>query len=237
MTEGVYLPERTGPVFEGDRLSGFDGPMVKRSVSAGLEDPARSTVITRDTAFGDMFLLEIARGCPFLLLLLRGARDLLAVQVRGLEVLSPILEEAARHRSKVGLVSTSLNTHPQAASIFEEAARLCLRISPPSLRSGMISQNLTEALSRSGVRGVALAPETGSEQLRAACGKRVANETILEDVRALVASGIKDIKLYFMVGLPGEEKADIDETVDLVKRIRQTFIQVSRGNRRMARWG
>ncbi|HPV28590.1 MAG TPA: radical SAM protein, partial [Deltaproteobacteria bacterium] len=52
---------------------------------------------------------------------------------------------------------------------------------------------------------------------------------------SLVRSGIRDIKLYLMVGLPGERQDDLEAAVDLVKRIRQTFIQVSRGNRRIGR--
>ncbi len=106
-------------------------------------------------------------------------------------------------------------------------------MAPPSLRPGMISNDLIEALAISEVKGVTLAPETGSQDLRFAMGKHITNATILEDVRVLVASGIRDIKLYFMVGLPGETLAHLDETIDLIKRIRQIFIQVSRGNKKI----
>lgn len=232
-TGGVYLPSRTRPVIEGGTLETFEGPQVVRAVTETLDDPARTSVVTRDTAFGDMFLVETARGCPFSCSFC-GARQIYSpYRCAGVDTVARILDEASRHRSKVGLVSTSLNTHPQAERLFEEIAARGLKLAPPSLRSGILTKGLLGALEKSGVKGVTLAPETGSETLREALGKRIPDATILEDIRALVASGVRDIKLYFMVGLPGEGPRELDATVDFVKRVRQVFIQVSRGNRRI----
>lgn len=231
--EGVYLPSRTLPVFEEDHLVGFIGPKPRRSLARLLDDPARTCIVTQDTAFGDMYLVETARGCPFSCSFC-SAREIYAPhRTVPLEGLMSVLEEARALRDKVGLVSTSLNTHPQAASLFSEITRRGLKIAPPSLRSGIITPELVEALALSGVKGVTLAPETGSDSLRSSIGKRVTNRVILDDVRLLVGSGIRDIKLYFMVGLPGETAGDLDETVDLIRRVREVFIHVSRGNRRI----
>ncbi len=230
---GVYLPRLTRTMFEDSKIAGFLGPRPVIGLAGSLSDPARTSVLTRDTAFGDMFLLETARGCPFSCAFC-SAREIYApYRTAPLEVLSPILDTASAHRDKVGLVSTSLNTHPQAASLFAEITTRNLKIAPPSLRAGLVTPDLTEALAASGVRGVTLAPETGSERLRAEAGKHVPNSVILEDVRSLVSAGIRDIKLYFMVGLPGEGAPELEETIDMVKRVRQVFIHVSRGNRRI----
>lgn len=234
---GVYLPARTRPVYEGDALTSFEGPAPRLSRADPLTDPARTSVFTRETAFGDMFLVETARGCPFTCAFC-GAREIYSpYRSVPLGRLGPILDEAAAHRDKIGLVSTSLNNHPDAAAIFSEIRRRGLKVAPPSLRPGMISPELIAALGDSGVKGVTLAPETGAEDLRYSAGKYIRNETILDDVRALVTAGISDIKLYFMVGLPGEHLSHLDETIDLIKRIRQTFIHVSRGNRKIGTVG
>jgi radical SAM superfamily enzyme YgiQ (UPF0313 family) len=90
-----------------------------------------------------------------------------------------------------------------------------------------------ELMRVSGVKGVTLAPEAGDQDLRYLAGKRISNDTILNNVQLLVASGIMDIKLYFLIGLPNEELKHIDAIIDLVKRIRQIFIKVSKGNKRL----
>jgi radical SAM superfamily enzyme YgiQ (UPF0313 family) len=235
--QGVYIPARTYPVIDKETITGFEGYMPQLSLISSLEEPACTSVITTDTAFGDMFLVEIARGCPF------GCRFCSAREIYSpyravpIEKLTPVFDEAARHRNKVGLVSTSLNNHPDAPAIFREARARGLNMAPPSLRPGMISRNLLDSLIESEVKGVTIAPETGSEELRFSSGKHIKNATILEDVRILVESGIRDIKLYFMVGLPGETKVHIDEMIDLIKRIRQTFILVSKGNKKIGKVG
>jgi radical SAM superfamily enzyme YgiQ (UPF0313 family) len=232
---GVYVPTLTRPVLDGEAVSGFEGPMPQVSLKDPLEEPACTSIVTKDTAFGDMYLVEIARGCPFTCKFCSAREIYSPYRAVPLEKLAHVFDEAAHHRDKVGLVSTSLNNHPEAPAIFREVRSRGLKVAPPSLRPGMISGDLLQALAESQVKGVTLAPETGSEELRFALGKRISNATILEDVRALVASGIRDIKLYFMVGLPGETLAHLEETVDLIKRIRQIFIHVSKGNRKLGK--
>ncbi len=233
LVPGVYIPSRTRPVYVGPSIAGFEGLRPQLSFKTELDSPACTSIITKDTAFGDMYLVEIARGCPFSCKFC-SAREIYApYRWAPMERLVPIFAEAARHRNKLGLVSTSLNNHPAAAEIFKELHNRGLKVAPPSLRPGMISNDLIEALATSEVKGVTLAPETGSQDLRFAMGKHITNATILDDVKVLVASGIRDIKLYFMVGLPGETPAHLDETIDLIKRIRQIFIHVSRGNKKI----
>ncbi len=98
------------------------GQRPQLSFQTVLDNPACTSIITKDTAFGDMYLVEIARGCPFSCKFC-SAREIYApYRSAPMESLIPIFDEAARHRNKLGLVSTSLNNHPAAAEIFKEAA-------------------------------------------------------------------------------------------------------------------
>ncbi len=230
---GIYLPSRTFPVHRGDAIEEFAGPGPVLSVIDPIIDPGYTTVVTKDTVFGDMFLIETARGCPYRCRFCTAREIYSPFRPVAIEYLTGLLDRAQATGKKIGLVSTSLNNHPEAIRLFQEIDRRGLKIAPPSLRLGMISPELLDLLRDSRVGGVTLAPETGSEGLRTAIGKGIPTDTILEDVHALVSHGIRDLKLYFMVGLPGEESTDIDDIVDLVKRVRQSFIHVSKGNRRI----
>ncbi len=232
---GIYLPAQTLPVYEGERIREFTGPKPVISVVKPFDNPGHSIILTDKTVFQDMFLTEIARGCPFNCKFCTAREIYSPFRPVDVDRLLPVLDKAARTGRKLGLVSTSLNNHPRLTRLLEEIDARGLKIAPPSLRLGMISEELLSYMKASKVNEVTLAPEVGSDTLRVALGKRVSGEEILRDVTSLVRSGIRDIKLYFMVGLPGEEQEDIDAAIDLVKRIRQTFIQVSRGNRRIGR--
>ena len=224
--EGIYLPARFNPA-----LPGGETRPPRLSIMDPLDSPAHSAVLTTDTAFGDMFLVETARGCPYHCKFCTARAIYAPFRPVPVEALLPVLDEAKTSGLKLGLVSTSLNNHPQAAGLYAEITARGLAIAPPSLRFGMITPELLEHIRISKVKGVTLAPETGSEELRRLIGKPIPNETILADIERLITSGIRDIKLYCMVGLPDETLADIDATIDLIKRVRQTFIKVSRGNK------
>ncbi len=230
---GIYVPCLTRPVYEGEKIREFSGPRPVISIQDPFTMPAHTVIQTDKTVFQDMFLTEIARGCPFHCKFCT-AREIYS-PFRPLESsrLDEVIRKAAASGKKIGLVSTSLNNHPQLHEILSAIAGQGLKIAPPSLRLGMISGDLLDRLQESRVNGVTLAPEVGSGSLRKALGKTMSNDTIMADITALVSRGIRDIKLYFMVGVPGEELSDIDAIIELVKHVRQVFIQVSRGNKKI----
>ncbi|HHO74809.1 MAG TPA: hypothetical protein ENN05_00065, partial [Deltaproteobacteria bacterium] len=188
---GIYLPGRTRPISDGDSIEGFGGPKPFLSVIDPIEIPAHTAISTEMTVFKDMFLLEIARGCPYRCRFCTAREIYSPFRPVGLKHLMPFLEMAASSGKKLGLVSTSLNNHPQAGALFEEINKQGLSVAPPSLRFGRISEDLIDLLRESKVTGVTLAPETGSQELRFEAGKDISNEIILDDVRSMVSSGIR----------------------------------------------
>jgi radical SAM superfamily enzyme YgiQ (UPF0313 family) len=232
---GVYIPERLTPVYQGDTLTGFEGARPGISVMEPFDSPGYSVVLTDKTVFQDMFLAEIARGCPYHCKFCTAREIYAPFRPAPLESLEPVFQKARASGKKLGLVSTSLNNHPQLASILARIRELGMGIAPPSLRLGMISEDLLSYLEESRVNSVTLAPEVGSDALRRSLGKAAGNDDILRDVTSLVSRGVRDIKLYFLVGVPGETLDDVDAVIDLTKHVRQVFIQVSRGNRRLGK--
>ena len=86
--------------------------------------------------------------------------------------------------------------------------------------SQRVTRELAGSLSESEYKTVALAPEAGSEGLRFRVGKRVCDEQIVEAVKTLAREGIRNFKLYFIVGLPSETPDDVEAIATLVSRAR-----------------
>jgi len=230
---GIYIPSRTLPIESEGTICGFKGPEPLISTIKPINIPAHTQIVTRNTVFNDMFMLEIARGCPWQCKFCSAKAVYSPFRPIALDVLEKHFVKALKSGLKLGLVSAALNDYPKNKMLYNKIIDMGLKIAPPSLRHGRISDSLIELLKASRVKGITLAPEAGSEMLRYAIGKRISDDTILSDVYRLVSAGVRNIKLYFIIGLPDEKLHDVDAIIDLTKRIRHIFIKVSRGNRNL----
>jgi len=102
-----------------------------------------------------------------------------------------------------------------------------LSVSFSSLRADRLPDSILETLVRGGSKSLTLAPESGSEELRRSINKRFTDEQYFAAARRSFSKGVKNLKMYSMVGLPHEVEADMDALVRLVRETRK--IQVSEG--------
>jgi len=125
---------------------------------------------------------------------------------------------------EVSLVSLSSADYSHIEEILSSLLRQVpygARVSLPSLRIDSFSVGLAEMLGSSSRGGLTLAPEAGSERIRNIINKKVTEEDILEASRRAFSSGFSRIKLYFMIGLPGETDEDVLSIASLVYKVRQ----------------
>jgi radical SAM superfamily enzyme YgiQ (UPF0313 family) len=124
---------------------------------------------------------------------------------------------------EVGLVSLSSSDHSGIEEIISQAmmrhAEDGLAISLPSLRIDSFSVQLAEMIQSRRKTGFTFAPEAGSQRMRDLINKGVTEEDLLRTAKAAFASGWNRIKLYFMLGLPGEEDQDVLEMGRLIREI------------------
>jgi len=98
-------------------------------------------------------------------------------------------------------VSIALCDHPDIEEILTRLAAMGYSISPASLRLDDLTPTIVRLLKESGERTLTIAPETGSDRLRRVINKTVTNDEILNRADLIFASGIDNLKLYFMIGL------------------------------------
>jgi len=174
-----------------------------------------STVLTPNTEFGEMYLMEISRGCN------RGCRFCLAgcifkpMRWRSKERILEAAKDGLNYRNRFGLVGAAISDHPQIEEIVGELQSLGADISLSSLRIKPLSDTVLKAIARGVTRTVTLAPEAGSERLRKAINKGISNNDIFRAVELAADHGIKQLKLYFMIGLPTETDDDIMQLAQL----------------------
>jgi radical SAM superfamily enzyme YgiQ (UPF0313 family) len=146
------------------------------------------------------------------------------------------LAEAARpYARRVGLVSIALCDHPDIEPMLRRLVDMGYGISPASLRMDDLTAPIVSLLKESGERTLTIAPEAGSDRLRRVINKTVTNEEILDRVDLIFSSGIENVKLYYMIGLPTETDEDLVAIRDLTEQMRQRMLRHARSRGRIGR--
>jgi radical SAM superfamily enzyme YgiQ (UPF0313 family) len=194
---------------------------------------AHSAVLTPDTSFDNVFLIEASRGCS------HGCRFCAAgylyrpPRTNPLPALLDLVRQGADHTSKIGLVGTAISDLPDLTAVCAAARQRDLQLGFSSLRADALNADLVGALKDGRVKTATIAPETGSERMRQVINKGLDEQDILKATEALVSGGIPNLKLYFMVGLPTETGEDIKAVIALVKKIKHHFLRASKPKGRM----
>ncbi len=182
----------------------------------------------------ERFSVEIFRGCT------RGCRFCQAgmitrpVRERSITTIGDMVEQGvnASGFGEVGLLSLSSADHSEIADVAKGLADRYdgtnISLSLPSTRVDAFNIDLANELSRNGRRsGLTFAPEGGSERLRKVINKMVSEDDLIRTVAAAYSSGWRQVKLYFMCGLPTETDDDVLAIADLAKRVIATGREVS----------
>jgi len=201
---GVYVP-----------LAPSETPVVRQWASSLDDFPVASTILTPDTELGDLYLIEVERGCN------RGCRFCLVsnafcpMRYCSIDKLIAQAKLGLKYKRRIGLVGPAVSDYPQLNELLVELRQMGAGLSISSLRVKPLSHTALGELAKGGARTITLAPEAGSQRLRQVIRKGVSEDDILEAIGKVAEEGIKQLKLYFMIGLPSETDEDIEEIINL----------------------
>ena len=212
-------------------------PVVKKAAlkTTDAVDPPSTTIFTPDTEFGSRFLVEVVRGCANLCRFCWAGYNYLPVRAFPTQRILDLAQAARAHSARAGLVSIALCDHPDIEHILRSLKDMGYSISPASLRLDDLTPTIVGLLKDSGERTLTIAPETGSDRLRRVINKTITNEEILDRAELIFSTGIESLKLYYMIGLPTEEDADLVAIRDLTLQLHAIMLKHARARGRIGR--
>jgi radical SAM family uncharacterized protein/radical SAM-linked protein len=222
--EAHYLPEGTISGIEAE-LAGYRG--VKKALIPDINryPPPDRQVVPYAELIHDRLALEISRGCT------RGCRFCQAGMIyRPVRERAPLslIESAEKGLDftgfeEISLLSLSSGDYSCLGSVMkalmDRQAKGKVALSLPSLRVDSLDPGWFEEIKRVRKTGFTLAPEGGNDRIRKIINKRMTNQEILGMVQEIFAAGWELIKLYFMIGLPGEGEDDVRDIARLANEV------------------
>ncbi len=181
----------------------------------------------------DRITLEIMRGCPGRCRFCQASFCRRPVRYRSV---GRIVELAQKQywntgHDTISLLSLSTGEYPWLEELVEQLTAyfrpLHVGISIPSLRVQQQLRLLPKLMTSVRKSGLTIAVEAASEHLRQVINKPISDADLFAGVQAAYEAGFQSVKLYFMVGFPGETEADILQIVDLCSALAQLRRQVA----------
>ncbi|MBD2089753.1 radical SAM protein [Microcoleus sp. FACHB-1515] len=229
---GVYVPSLYEVIYEG-----ADGEI--RSIAPVRPDiPTQvmkqtyrgnvlsaSTVVTEKAAWENIYMVEVVRSCPEMCRFCLASYLTLPFRTASLEEsLIPAIDRGLAVTNRLGLLGASVTQHPEFDALLDYLNQPQfddVRLSLASVRTNTVTPKLTKTLVKHDTNSITIAVETGSDRLRESINKKLTNDEIIQAAINAKAGGLKALKLYGMVGLPGETSDDLDRTVAMMRDVKK----------------
>jgi radical SAM superfamily enzyme YgiQ (UPF0313 family) len=229
---GIYVPSLYEVLYDGcdgavQAIQPMDGeiPAIVQKQTYRSNTLSASTVVTEKAAWENIFMVEVVRSCPEMCRFCLASYLTLPFRVASVEEsLIPAIDRGLQVTKRLGLLGASVTQHPEFETLLDHLNQSQyddVRISVSSVRTNTITPKLAETLVKHDSRSVTIAVESGSERVRQIVNKKLTQDEIMQAAVNAKAGGLSSLKLYGMAGIPGEEMADLEQTVAMLQAIKK----------------
>lgn len=223
---GVYVPslyehsyDAAGRLTAITPCSGAPTRVTRQWVRDLDEYPAHTVVLTDNTEF-NFYLIETARGCGRHCRFCMAGYAFRRPRNRSLAVINAEVQAALEYKKRIGLMGAAISDYPEINELCQDILGEGLSMSVASFRADSVTRELVDALAASGLKTLTMAPEAGSSRMRAVINKGIEEQHLFNSIDLGIAAGIRNFRLYIMVGLPFETEEDVVAIVDLAERLK-----------------
>ncbi|MFM5888156.1 MAG: B12-binding domain-containing radical SAM protein [Dolichospermum sp.] len=199
-------------------------PIIQKQTYRGNTLSA-STVVTEKAAWENIYMVEVVRSCPEMCRFCLASYLTLPFRTASLETsLIPGIERGLKVTNRLGLLGASVTQHPEFTELLDYISQPKyddVRLSVASVRTNTVTVKLAETLAKRDTRSLTIAVESGSEKVRKIVNKKLYNQEIIQAAINTKAGGLSSLKLYGMVGIPGEAAEDVDATVKMMEDVKK----------------
>ena len=203
----------------------FAGGKAKK-VTEKLNNVIYTPVVSEKSYFKNTFIIEVSRGCMNRCAFCTASYINLPFRSNEYDKIIETVEFGLRKTNKIALLGAQITSHQRFKDIMnyirgkiESGQKIELGIS--SLRTDSITPDVVKTLVLGGQRHSTIAIEAASERLRKFINKNLKEEQILNAVKISRENGLKGLKIYSMIGIPNETEEDINEFINLAKKIKE----------------
>ena len=209
-------------------IEGIYVPKFKKNVkklTKTLTECVYTPILSEDSFFKNTFILEMSRGCSNRCGFCLASYLNLPLRPVNYTKLLETIEFGLKHTNKTALLGAQISAHPHFHDICNYIyGRIQngenIEISLSSLRVDAVTDDVIKMLTAAKQKNTTLAIEAGSERLRKVINKHLNEEQIFNAVKIARENGLKGVKFYGMIGLPTETQEDLQELVNLAKRLK-----------------